>query len=142
MTRAVTKHTITGSFSGEVELEYDAQTGLLVYMGLGASLDEERHRKFLAVLPHHVSGLKAIHKPPHSIVTTISKEITFNDFWNAYGYKEDKEVAIRRWKALTTKDRIAAYNYIDVYEDILRKKQREKLLPSTYLNKKRWNDGK
>ncbi len=141
MVRAVTKHTITGNFGGEVELEYDAVTGLMVYMGIRADLSGDRHAKFLEVLPKHVSGLATINRAP-IVVTTISKEVTFDDFWEAYNYKVDKEVAKNRWGNLTAKDRVAAFNYIPAYEDFLKKKTVAKLMPSTYLNKKRWNDNK
>lgn len=140
MIRAVTRHTITGPFQGEILLEFDATTGLLSQLAVAAKLDATGHDRFLKRLPHHVSGLKDFTAP--IVVTTVKQELTFDDFWEAYNYKVDKEVARRRWNALTTKDRIAAYNFIPAYDDFLKKKSLGKLYPSTYINKKRWNDGK
>lgn len=141
MQRAVTKHNITGNFAGHIELEYDAKTGHLVYMGVAADLVGDRHAKFLSILPMHVSGLKELNKAP-IVVTTISKIVTFEDFYKAYGYFVDRQVANDRWDKLSDKDKIEAYNAIPAYFAFCDRQRVAKKYPSTYLNnqKKSWTD--
>lgn len=138
MQRAVTKYTITGNFSGEILLEYDALTHQLVTLSVMADLDETRLENFLNILPKTAKAAEVLDKAPLK-VTKVLADVTFDMFWERYNYKVDKEVARKRWNAMSSTERIKAFNYIQKYKVSL-KPGIDVMYPSTYLSKKRWND--
>lgn len=73
-------------------------------------------------------------------LTIIKREITFDMFWDKYDHKavSGKQEAIKSWEKLSKKDQIGAFDYITVYNSILKSNPVSKLHASTYLNKKRW----
>lgn len=139
MNRVVNKYTITSaSFTGEIVLEYCALTDRLVTMAVLADLSPTRHEAFLQKLPLTRQGVKAL-QAGGIIVNHIKADVTFEQFWQRYDYKVDKETAHRRWNNLTLTDRIKAYNFIMKYKQTV-KPGIDLMYPSTYLSKKRWND--
>jgi hypothetical protein len=72
-------------------------------------------------------------------VTIVKREVTFDMFWDRYNYKTSgKKEAQDVWKKLSKQDQIGAFDYIPIYEGILKITPVNKLYGSTYLNKKRW----
>lgn len=72
-------------------------------------------------------------------VTKVNREITFDMFWDAYAYKSSgKQEAENAWKKLSKEDRLSAFDYIPVYEGLLKLNPVSKLYAASYLNKKRW----
>lgn len=69
----------------------------------------------------------------------LDREVTFEMFWDAYKYKTSGKIeAEKAWKKLTKDDQIAAFDYIPVYNSILKTNKANRLHGSTYLNAKRW----
>jgi hypothetical protein len=69
----------------------------------------------------------------------IKRDITFEMFWDKYNYKTSgKEEAKKAWTKLSKSNQTAAYDYISVYESILKQNPVAKQYGSSYLNAKRW----
>lgn len=72
-------------------------------------------------------------------VKEITREITFDMFWDAYNYKTSgKEEAKRAWAKLSKVNQVMAYDYIKQYESQLKLNPVSKQYGSSYLNAKRW----
>jgi hypothetical protein len=65
--------------------------------------------------------------------------IPFENFYEAYGFKRDRQDAVKAWNKLSSKDRQKAIDYIPTYYK-LKKEWQETRYPATYLNKRTWED--
>lgn len=65
---------------------------------------------------------------------------SFDEFWNLYGKKVDKERAFKHWKRMRQKDRDKAIAFIPTYLATIKDKQYQKY-PQTYLNARLWEEG-
>lgn len=134
----------SGGFEGEIIFGYD-KDGLLVQYECKADVRQDALTYLLInAFPVHEERLKhivAISKHGASI-KLLPPDLTFERFWAEYDKKTDKETTMKRWKALPEGEKLAALNYIPVYNSSLIKSGLAKLYPSTYLSKKRWNDNK
>lgn len=65
---------------------------------------------------------------------------SFNEFWDKYGKKVDKEKAFKRWKRMTHEERKKATDFIPIYFAKEKNIQYRKY-PLTYLNARLWEDG-
>ena len=68
------------------------------------------------------------------------KEITFSQFWDAYGLKRDKIAAERAWKRLGKRDQRAAFDGIKAYKEDCANHNRMMMYAQGYLNHRRWED--
>lgn len=72
--------------------------------------------------------------------TKINRTINFEMFWDKYNYKSSgKKEAEAAWNKLSKKDQLEAYDYISVYDGLLKLNPAPKLYGSSFLNKKRWS---
>lgn len=65
---------------------------------------------------------------------------SFDEFWNLYDKKVDKERAFKHWKRMSAKDRDKAISFIPTYLATIKDKQYQKY-PLTYLNARLWEEG-
>lgn len=65
---------------------------------------------------------------------------SFDEFWNLYGKKVDKERAFKHWKRMRQDDRAKAITFIPTYLATIKDKQYQKY-PLTYLNARLWEEG-
>lgn len=65
---------------------------------------------------------------------------SFDEFWNLYDKKVDKERAFKHWKRMRQKDRDKAIAFIPTYLATIKDKQYQKY-PQTYLNARLWEEG-
>lgn len=74
------------------------------------------------------------------LVNPIPHDLSFNTFWEAYGYKiGDKTRTLKLWTALTEPDRIKCLRSIRQYNQYLQQKPHmERLYPETYLKQERF----
>jgi hypothetical protein len=79
------------------------------------------------------------HKLKYTIMPT---DLSFNNFWNTYAYKEggSKMKAEASWNKLSDQDKLAALNFIKQYNTILIKQNVAKAHATTYLNQRRWDN--
>lgn len=75
-------------------------------------------------------------------VTKIMEDISFENFWNTYNYKEggSKKKAEAIFLKLSDKDKSAAINYIAKYKRIKAKEGTPMAYATTYLNGQLWNN--
>ncbi len=66
--------------------------------------------------------------------------MSFDVFWEAYGYKKGKKNAESAWKRLSKKDRQAALDGIIPYMNDCKVCDRSVRHPATYLNGRTWED--
>ena len=70
----------------------------------------------------------------------MKNEITFEQFWNRYGYKRDRISAERAWKRLSAKDKRAAMDGIEAYRKDCAASGRMMCYAQGYINRRRWED--
>lgn len=67
-------------------------------------------------------------------------DVTFDEFWKKYAYKEGKKEAQRAWDRMTIAARQLAYDHIDRYRNACMRDRKNLLYPATYLRAERWLD--
>lgn len=135
------KYIVTGSkFSGSFTLKYGS-TGLLVAVLNDSDIDDPvRLTKILSVFPITESGIQGL-RATGAIVREVPDDISFEAFWNAYGYKVGKRsMAENTWNRMKEVDRIRAIAYIAIYDTQLAKNGAAKAYPSTYLNQRYYDN--
>lgn len=70
---------------------------------------------------------------------TIEDSPTFEDFWNAYGYKKGRIVAERKWSLLKPREKIKCIESIPKYKDSLPTWQSLQH-PKTFLGQRTFED--
>ena len=126
-------------FGLEMSFRYDENEYLVSYQ-----LEEgEPEQKVFYYLSRHwpttYDKLKDLEKSAKNAkVTAITEEVTFEQFWEKYGYKVDKKVAEKRWNNLPKKDRAQAYDFIDRYKSQVNIQGIAMKHPKTYLSQEPW----
>lgn len=69
-----------------------------------------------------------------------SARVSFEDFWERYGYKVDKKRALDKWKKLKPEEQRRAVEYISKYKNELRRTGVAQMYPKTYLQNKIWEE--
>jgi len=65
---------------------------------------------------------------------------TFDEFWEAYGYKYDKKEARDKWVKLKDNDKRLAFRFIGRYKAEKRQTGAFLAYPKTYLHKRVWEE--
>lgn len=132
-------------FEGEVEFVYTDNNLLYSFDFSKSEISEIQQKAILEHLPRHVSHLPQL-TPPGSqgVITEIFQEVTFEMFWKRYfkdRYKDNssKKRSEQKWKRLSKKDRVAAYNHIGKYMINVQPGTQYKLA-ETYLSAEVWNN--
>lgn len=93
-------------------------------------------------IPINEEGLLQMAGELHTPISVqpIPHDLSFNTFWEAYGYKiGDKTRTLKLWTALTEADRIKCLRSIRQYNQYLQQKPHmERLYPETYLKQERF----
>ena len=84
--------------------------------------------------------LKDNNKQENNKNNNISIDEDFEIFWKLYDKKNDKVAAKRAWNKLSKEDRAAAIAGIKPYQEAMRFDKQFIRYPSTYLNKRTWED--
>lgn len=114
--------------------------GLLVGFAIDGNLTEGEHSKMMRGLPHKESELDQVRKFKGVTVTEMEPDLSFETFYNSYGYKVSKLEAERAWNKLNKSDKLKALKGIRRYIKSCENSRRGLCHPSTYLNKRRWED--
>lgn len=77
-------------------------------------------------------------------VIAVDRVITFDMFWDRYGNKVDKVLALKEWDKLLKDEQLLAFDKIAAYETMLKRSgyNRSKKDPVRYLKHKVFNDYK
>lgn len=70
--------------------------------------------------------------------TEIGLDITFDMFWERYGYKTDKALAMEAWQKMSKDDQVKAYNFIPRYNSQLKSSGLARKYAVRYLKHKPW----
>lgn len=70
----------------------------------------------------------------------MSTTPTFQDFWDAYGYRRDRLRAQRAWNRLSAADKKAAVAGIAAYKEDCERRGISLMYGQGYLNNRRWED--
>jgi hypothetical protein len=84
-------------------------------------------------------SISSIDKQLNKEQLTIDIYPTFDDFWNLYANKKDKEACVPRWNKLTQKEKEAIMEYLPAYIQSTPNKEFRKN-PKTFLHNKSWNN--
>lgn len=128
------------TFEGRIVLTYN-HDGLLVGYLMEAEFNHKQLAFFLQMIPVDMIQLKTVLGVHGFDAVEEIAELTFDYFYEEYGYKTGKVKAQNAWNRLSKSDRMKALQYLPKYFDFLRKSGGiAKLYPATYLNQKRWED--
>lgn len=101
----------------------------------------EELAKLLSSLLHEDAFLK-VAKSKNIKVVKLATDLSFQKFWNDYGYKEggSKKKAEAIWEKLSEKDKSAALSYIARYKQVKQVQGTAMAYATTYLNGQPWNN--
>lgn len=139
MKEIITYHLTKHTFAGHIALTY--VDGRLERIDTSeAELDDQRHEWVHSRFPLRLDKLERFCQVAGLVRTEVADEVTFEAFYNAYGYKEGRRKAEAAWNRLPKAEQIKAYRYIPRLKS--KKIQSGEALPypATYLNQQRWND--
>lgn len=138
------RYTITStSFEGELTFTYNEEgilTGFFNDSKMTMAHLQYLHRAFPVVedLLEQLAG-----KSETLQIRLTTNEVTFEEFWEAYKYKVDKQEAKKAFDALTTAQQIRAFEQIPSYNYyMMTRPNQNRLYPATYLRGKFDNDYK
>ncbi|WP_461135515.1 hypothetical protein [Spirosoma lituiforme] len=138
------RYTITSSmFPGELTFTYNDESTLTGFFN-DAELTVE-HLQFLNKnFPVTEKLLEQMAGNSKSMTIRLTtNEVTFDQFYDAYGLKVDKQDAIKAWDKMSRDDQIKAFENIPSYNFyLMTRPNQNKLYPATYLRGKFDNDYK
>lgn len=129
-------------FTGEVIFEYNEAGLLEKYDISSADLSEDQQIWMLKRLPRELAELDRIIKGTKSAkLTEISRDVTFEMFWNKYNEKErsSKKRTLQKWNRMGKAEQAKAYGYIQKYLNSIAVGVAKKYA-ETYLNAELWNN--
>lgn len=124
------------TFEGYLKFGYDAE-GVLVKFENNAILDAIQLRYLSANFPFAMSELaEKLNKGKITECTDLS----FERFWEEYGYKKDKISAEKYWKKMPDNEKAKAISGIKRYRYDCKRSQRDMVYPIRYLRNMRYMD--
>lgn len=128
------------NFEGSITLSYNEQ-GRVIKMEIDAQLSEQQHAFFFSVFPAEIAQLEQLKILKSVKIIEVLQEVTFEQFYEAFGNKVGKVKAENVWKRLSRAEQLKAFNHLPKYKNYLKLNPGiAHLYPATYLNQKRWND--
>lgn len=122
------------------EFQFEETVDQLVSFKLTEGLlTEEQYSFLLERFPQRMEHMEAWKKFKKFDVVEQFKEVTFEDFYQKYNHKFNRQRAEKLWYKLSKADQLMAYKYISRYYARMAKGVNPKY-PDTYLNNKPWND--
>jgi hypothetical protein len=127
-------------YTGQATIIYDTN-GLLASVDLQeTTMTLNQRQVLLSRLPLHVDKLETLNDLPIHIIER-DYEVSFEQFWNAYGLKINKKRAADIWIKMSKTNRILAYHSINKYNRYLAKENwRKKADADTYLKQEYFNN--
>jgi hypothetical protein len=127
-------------FTGGVEYTFNAE-GILVCIDMrDATLTEEQRLYLWFNRPRSVNHVETFAVAASLMITEKLVEITFEQFYEAYGYKEGRKKAETAWNRLSKAEQLKAYQYIATIKTKKQISGQALQYPASYLNSARWND--
>jgi gamma-glutamylcyclotransferase (GGCT)/AIG2-like uncharacterized protein YtfP len=124
-------------FSGFMRFAYDDQ-GVLQKFENNASIDTKQLLFLQRNFPFAIQDLERIKGKSGKIEENV--DITFDNFWNRYGYKKGKVNTQVAWNKLSDAAKWKAIIYIPKYIYECKTAGHEMLYPERYLKYRRFDD--
>lgn len=122
-------------FSGTAELLYDAAGKLLLIDVCRAQMEADTLQAFKRAVPVYLQHIEQTLGPGCTIVEA-SYEVSFEQFWNAYGHKINRKRCEAIWGRMSAEKRVQAWTGVTAYDRFLKRNEwRKKADPETYLSK-------
>ena len=132
------RHLITTKRSAvRLTLGFD-ERGWLCEMGLENIEELAQVYSVLRRAPLQEDQLAQQFPPEHFHRTVLN--VSFDDFWKRYNYKEGKKDSERAWSRMSESSRQLAYGYVDRYKAACQRDHKHLMYPASYLRAERWND--
>ncbi|MGL4346483.1 MAG: hypothetical protein ACRCR9_00135 [Chitinophagaceae bacterium] len=129
-------------YEGEIQVIYDEKDGLCMidFRDTNRSVKGRYH-----TMQNIPMTFEELTKYPWGIgntasCTEVTIEVPFEEFWEKYDQKKNKNRCIKLWATLGVKDRILALRYLPKYFKYTRVNNISKKDPDTYLRNKNWED--
>ena len=127
-------------FTGWVEFTFN-DTGLLTCLNMAdAQVNDEQRLWLWEHRPHTEMFIQDYATKSKLTIVLKLIEVTFEQFYEAYGVKEGKKKAEAAWKKLPPAEQVKAYHYIPRLRTKKQISTEALPYPATYLNQARWND--
>lgn len=125
----------------KLEVAYNEQ-GILYALEFHCEITYDRVRRLLQVNDIlNYDNMLMLTKQFNFKVTAIEEDLTFERFWNTYGYKVgSKSKAMKLWNNLSDADKFACLKRINAYKHYLERTGIAQAYPETYLRNRRWED--
>ena len=122
-------------FTGTAELLYNADGVLCRIDTTNTDMDATNVQLFKHAVAPMLSLLTSKFSPDTLFVESSFK-VTFEMWFNKYGYKVDKKRAEKVWNTKSEADYVEAWFSVEPYERFLKRKggKIEKMYPKTYLS--------
>jgi hypothetical protein len=130
----------SNKFTGAITFTFDTEGNLRCIDLTQAELSSEGREWVFRNLPLHTDKLPRYAEVTKFIISKQLLEVTFEQFYETYGYKEGKQKALRAWAKLPKAEQVKAYNYIPRLKTKTMNASIAMPYPATYLNQQRWND--
>lgn len=132
------KYIVTGKAS-TITFEFDPDGNLL---GIQANepVSTEQWKFIFQHLPQQESLMEVWKARFTNVKVEMAKPYSFEDYWNAYGYKIDKAKAQAEWNKLSEQERFLAVRGIKKYNAYLERTKTAKRYPERYLKNKSWEN--
>ena len=138
------RYTLTSTtFDGELTFTYNEDSVLTGFFNDSTMRIE--HLQFLHTCFPVVESLleKLAGNSKTLTIKLTTQDVTFEQFWDAYAMKVDRQDALKVWDKMSRTEQIKAFEGIPSYNYFLMvRKNQERMYPATYLRGKYDNDYK
>jgi hypothetical protein len=128
------KFQVTSSkMAGPILITYNGDGLLQIadFSGSGASFEQVAY--LVKKMPVLIDSLEGFCQTSNLEAVECDFEISFDSFWNEYGYKVERKRTEQLWKAMSKIKQLKAYMSIPAYKRFLKRKKIEQKYPDTYL---------
>lgn len=126
---------------GEIIYEYDSK-GFLSTFNVKCEITAEQHKWLTQHMPFMEDEIAMFDKIENVNIYLIPQDLSFEAFWNTYGYKMgNKKRAIKLWAELNEGDRVEVFKHLPKYAIYLKQRSgMQKVYPETFLSQRRWEN--
>ena len=115
--------------------------GVLTEFKLNFKPRKEFYRLLQPPFPFLITGIEPFKSDSKFRVQEIKNNLSFENFWNSFGYKfGNKKKAENVWKLLTEVQKAKAIAYIPKYKNMIINSNINHLYPETYLRQRRYEN--
>ena len=120
-------------WQGEIEMGFNTDE-VLVFIHIRNNMDKLQLIKVLHAMPTTLAGIDIIKKlSPTAIIIEVPKDLSFDAFYNDYGYKRNRFRAEKLWAKMSDANRLQAITNVPQYRNYLNRKNIFQMLADTYL---------